>query len=199
MASSDEPLAKAFSALTRELDRELWIVTARDGPQMGGLVATHVSMASIVPELPRVTVAVACHHQTWALIEASGAFALHLLGEEHLDWPLRFGLQSSRDVDKFAGLEHRPGQTGSPILDGALGWLDCRVESRLETGDRTIYVAEVVGAKAPAGGRVLTFQRWLALQSAEVRARLAEQRDHDAVIEAEAIRAWRRGHAPSRS
>ena len=56
----------------------------------------------------------------------------------------RFGLRSGRDADKLAGLSMTTATTGSPILTDALGWLDCRVEARLDTGDRTVYLAEVV-------------------------------------------------------
>src|SRR5262249_32598631 len=134
-------------AVIGDLDRELWILTARAGPRAGGLVATFVSEASIVPELPRVLVGLARQHGTWELVEASGAFALHLIGVEHLDWVWRFGLRSGRDTDKFRGLEVQTGATGSPLLEGALGWLDCRVETRMETGDRTVYLAEVLAAR----------------------------------------------------
>jgi flavin reductase (DIM6/NTAB) family NADH-FMN oxidoreductase RutF len=193
MGSFDPTLVANMSAIERALDRELWIVTASDGIHKAGLVATHVNIASIVTELPRVLIGIAHQHRTWDLIEASGAFALHLLDEDHLDWTLRFGLQSSRDVDKFDGLEHGPGPSGSPILTDAAGWLDCRVEARLETGDRTIYLAEVVAARGVAESRrVLTTKRWFALLGSDVRARLAEQRMNDAAVDAEAIKVWRR-------
>ncbi|MCA1684858.1 MAG: flavin reductase family protein, partial [Planctomycetia bacterium] len=115
MESSDS-LEAQYQSLERELDREPWVVTSTDGAQLGGLIATNVSQASIVPALPRVLVGISRRHRTWELIEASGAFALHMLGEEHLDWVIRFGLQSGREADKFAGLESRPGRSGSPIL-----------------------------------------------------------------------------------
>ena len=53
-------------------------------------------------------------HETWKLIEASGAFALHLVDESQLDLVWRFGLQSSRDADKFAGLETTVARDGKP-------------------------------------------------------------------------------------
>src|SRR5437660_1430678 len=86
--------SEAAAALFRKLDRELWLVTASAGGRRGGLIATFVSQASIVPELPRTILGLAKQHHTWGLIEASGVFALHLMGEEQLDWVWRFGLQS---------------------------------------------------------------------------------------------------------
>src|SRR4051794_9615620 len=133
----------AASELFRRLDRELWVVTAGSGERRGGLIAAVVNQAAIVPHLPRVLVGLAKRHYTWELVEAGGAFGLHLLAEEHLDWVWRFGLHSGRDRDKLAGLSTRPGASGAPLLTDALAWLDCRVESRLDTGDRTVYLAEV--------------------------------------------------------
>ena len=103
--------ASGAASLFTRLDRELWLVTAQSGARRGGLIATFVSQASIVPQLPRVVVGIAKQHYTWELVEASGAFALHLLGDQHLDWIWRFGLQSGREIDKFDGLSVSVGTT----------------------------------------------------------------------------------------
>ena len=190
---SSENLEAKYRAFEKHLDREIWVVTSADGDRKGGLIATFVSPASIAASLPRVLAGISRRHQTWELIEASGSFAVHLLGEDRLDWVPRFGLQSGRTVDKLAGLEHHPGRSGSPILAGASGWLDCRVEARLETGDRTMYLAEVVDALAPEDTQVLTVQRMLRLVSEDVRARLAEDLQRDSLVDAAAIRFWRDG------
>ena len=100
-------------------DRELWLVTAEHAERRGGLIATFVSNASIVPELPRMLVGIAKQHHTWTRIEASGAFVLHLLDESHVNWVWRFGLQTGHTLDKFAGLETMASVTGCPRLAGA--------------------------------------------------------------------------------
>src|SRR4051812_21232342 len=107
---------EAFAKIFDELDRELWIITARVGERCSGLVASYVSKVSLVPELPRVTIAIAKHHFTHELIEASNAFSMHLVGEDQLDWVWRFGIRSGRDVDKLRGLAMRTCASGSPIL-----------------------------------------------------------------------------------
>src|SRR5580700_9651527 len=129
--------------LFERVDREVWIVTAAHAGRRGGLAATFVAPASIVPEMPRIIAGIAKTHETWKLIEASGAFAVHLVEESQAELVWRFGLQSSRDVDKFAGLRVHAAATGSPILRDALAWLDCRVETRMDTGDRTVFLGEV--------------------------------------------------------
>jgi flavin reductase (DIM6/NTAB) family NADH-FMN oxidoreductase RutF len=173
------------------LDRELWLVTARHGRRRGGLIATLVNQASIVPDLPRVLLGLARQHYTHELVEASGAFALHLLGEEHLDWVWRFGLHSGRDQDKLSGLAVTEKATGSPVLMDARAWLDCRVEARLETGDRTVYLAEILDGDTLRPGPVLTSRRMLQLAPADKLHQLKESLVRDGRNDAEAIRAWR--------
>jgi flavin reductase (DIM6/NTAB) family NADH-FMN oxidoreductase RutF len=187
-----------IAALFNSLDRELWLVTARHEARRGGLIATCVSQASIVPELPRVLVGLAKQHFTCELVEASGSFALHLLGERHLDWVWRFGLQSGRDGDKLSGLPHTEKRSGSPVLTDALGYLDCRVESRLDGGDRTFYLAEVLDGMIDRSAPALTFKRMLQLAPPDRLQALKQALHRDELVDAEAIRAWR-GRQPTLS
>jgi flavin reductase (DIM6/NTAB) family NADH-FMN oxidoreductase RutF len=181
----------AASTLFAWLDREIWLVTAQAETRRGGLIATFVNVASIVPDMPRMLVGVSRQHHTWELIERSNAFALHLLGERHLDWVWRFGLESGRARDKLHDLPVRPVITGSPVLEDAIGWLDCRVEGRLDAGDRTVYLAEVVQGGVTNFAPPLTFQRLLQLAPQAKLAELKRQLHRDGEIDAEAIRKWR--------
>jgi flavin reductase (DIM6/NTAB) family NADH-FMN oxidoreductase RutF len=182
----------AASTLFAWLDREIWLVTAQAGGRRGGLIATFVSQASIAPDLPRMLLGVAKTHHTWALIETSGAFALHLLGEEQVELACRFGLDSGHDVDKLANLKFHEGVTGSPLLETAVGSLDCRVETSLDTGDRTVYLAEVVQAQVRQFGPPLMQKRLMQLappdQVSELKRRLQQDGQRDAYL----IREWRR-------
>jgi flavin reductase (DIM6/NTAB) family NADH-FMN oxidoreductase RutF len=175
-----------------QTDCELWLVTASAPPRQGGLIATFVSRASITPDFPRVVVGLAYYHHTAELIKASQAFGLHLLGDDNLDLVWRFGTCSGRDTDKFAGVEFRAGQTGSPIVNGVLGWLDCRVEAELDTGDRMLLLAEVVDAVLTSTARPLTGKRLGELASPDRMRQLKEQEAQDGALDAAAIRAWRR-------
>jgi flavin reductase (DIM6/NTAB) family NADH-FMN oxidoreductase RutF len=105
----------------------------------------------------------------------------------------RFGIASGRDVDKLAGLNVRAGSSGSPILADALGWLDCRVEGRLDTGDRTVYLAEVLDGGLTRSVPVLTVQRMLQQAPADRLRQLKEAYVRDCAVDAVAIRARRKG------
>ena len=184
--------ATTVSTIFERIEREVWIVTAAHGHLRGGLVATFVNLASIAPEMPRIVVGIAKTHETWKLIEGSGALAVHLLDESQLDLVWRFGLRSSREADKFADLQIKTGATGSPLLCDALAWFDCRVENRMDTGDRTIYLAEVIEAALLREKRPLGLQRLLKTAPQDKLALLRSQMAADAAHDAGEIASWRK-------
>jgi flavin reductase (DIM6/NTAB) family NADH-FMN oxidoreductase RutF len=177
------------------LDPPLWLVTAAAGGRRGGLIATTVAQASIVAEMPRQLITIAKRNHTHALIEGSGAFAMHLVSEMQLDLVWRFGLQSGHDVDKLTGLTFRTGVTGSPLLSEALAWFDCRVEARMDSGDRTDYLAAVVDGQLQGTDPPLTSRRFFAIAPPDKQKIMNEQYDHDARLDARAIEQWRAGNS----
>lgn len=182
---------QAAAAVFDLIDRELWLVTASAGARRTGLIATFVNHASIVPELPRVLVGIAKQHYTWQLIESSRAFALHLLGQEHLAWIWRFGLETGRRRDKFEGIKTHVGITGCPIVTGALCWLECRVEDKFDTGDRTVYLAEVLHAELARSEAPFTMKQLLKLSGSDKMHQMKEKLQQDIAADAAAIKDWR--------
>ena len=185
----------AFSEAFNKLDREIWLITARVGDRQSGLIATYVSKASLVPTAPRVTVGLAKHHFTHELIQQSNAFCMHLIDEDHIDWVWHFGIPSGREIDKLRGLEIRESATGSPILAGAVAWLDCRVEARMDTGDRTVFLAEVLDVRMAKTTTPLTFKRLLELAPTDRLRQMNLAVEHDIRVDHDAILDWRRQQA----
>jgi flavin reductase (DIM6/NTAB) family NADH-FMN oxidoreductase RutF len=188
-----------LSHIWAEVNPVVWLVTSRYGNASGGLIATFVNQASIVPDCPRIVVGLSRQHHTNSLVDKSGAFAVHLVDEKHLEWVWRFGLQSGGKVDKLQGIDHQVRATGSPILMEARCWLDCRVEARLNTGDRTLYLAEVVDADQRVGSPILTVQRLLQLAPADKLQLLNELHERDEKVDAQAIQTWRKQSAGDKS
>lgn len=183
---------EAAAAILSNVQKEIWVLTAAAGGQRGGLVATFVSRLSIVPHMPRVVVGLSVRHHTTDLVRRSAAFALHLLSENELDWVWHFGLVSGRGRDKLRGFRVRSGRTGAPILTAAPAQLECRVETSLETGDRTVFLADVVDAAPPRDFAPLTVDRLRQLGPADKLARMDELVARDAAVDAELIDLFRR-------
>ena len=116
------------------------VVTALrpDGSPLG-LTVNSLTSVSLSPLLLLVCIdhSSASHK---AILE-SGGFAVNLLGDGDADISDIFA-RAGRD-QRFEGLGWEGGVTGSPILDRALGWIDCRVHQTHVAGDHTIVVGRV--------------------------------------------------------
>ena len=70
----------------------------------------------------------------------SGAFCVNILSDAQR---AVCDLFAQTGVDKFSNLDWRLGVTGSPILDGVIGYIDCDLEAEHDAGDHTIAVGRV--------------------------------------------------------
>lgn len=89
---------------------------------------------------------------TRGLIEASGEFALNIPSRAMAEATLKVGSVSGADVDKFAavGLTTFAGsQIGAPLIEGCLGWLECKVIPEPHNQQAyDMFIGEVVAAHA---------------------------------------------------
>ena len=126
----------------------LAVLTVRVERERLGL--TVGSLVSLSLEPPLVGVAVSRYAAMHELLREAAAFALSLLAADQAALAQHF----ARGVPPIAMWERialHEGETGAPLLDGALGWLECRLVAEHATGDHTFFVGEVV---ALARGRV---------------------------------------------
>jgi flavin reductase (DIM6/NTAB) family NADH-FMN oxidoreductase RutF len=185
------PQVSSIDAVLRIVDREVWIVTATDGKCRGGLLATWVSSASIDPDRPALLAGIAPNHFTAELVQASGAFAAHLLRPDQVELAWRFASGSGRDRDKLAGFELKGSATGSPILANCLAWCDCRVFARYDAGDRLFFWADVIAAEQLGAGAALRERALFAGLTTEQRQTLLADRDTDSALQRPLHEAWR--------
>jgi len=76
------------------------------------------------------------------MIQRSGRFCVNFLADGQADLSNQM---ASRGADKFAGVSWTPSeQTGSPILDGTLGYVDCKIQSAHEAGDHYVVIGRVL-------------------------------------------------------
>jgi flavin reductase (DIM6/NTAB) family NADH-FMN oxidoreductase RutF len=122
------------------------ILTARDGAQMHGMTVSSFTSVSLNP--PLVLVCLERIAVTHALVERSRAFAIALLGESQSALSDLFARPATETGNRLEGLATHTAVTGAPILSDNIGYLDCAVVAAHPAGTHTIFVAEVVAAKA---------------------------------------------------
>ena len=137
----------------------LFVLTARQGERDNGCIINTAVQVTAQPN--RVTIAVNKGNLTHDMIQETGKFNLSVLSEE-ADFQLfkRFGFQSGRDSDKFAGTEDqvRRGENGLLYLTrGTNAWLSCRVVSHLDLGSHTLFIVEVEDAQVLSDREPLTY------------------------------------------
>jgi flavin reductase (DIM6/NTAB) family NADH-FMN oxidoreductase RutF len=128
------------------------IGAAKDGI-LGGLTAAWLTRVSIDP--PLLMVSVGHGRYTWELLEDSTQFTVSVLAAGQVDQARLFGLNSRRELDKWAETAHVLLGEDVPALQHCTSRFLCEVESRFTTGDHDCFVGRVVAGEVVDGGPAL--------------------------------------------
>jgi len=119
------------------------VVTTRGEEHAYGMTANAFSSVSLDP--PLILVCVMALSEGGKLIEENGVFAVNILAAEQEPLSRFFASKDRpRGRDAFGDIAHRSAVSGSPVLDGAVGYLDCAVHASHEAGDHVIFIGEVL-------------------------------------------------------
>ena len=125
------------------------IGSGRWGERINFMAASWVT--PVAEEPPRVAVAIGTDSFTHELIKRYKEFTVNVLPLELLDALYLLGCVSGRDRDKLAaaGLSAEKGEkVEAPVLKEAIGVLECRVVAEVESEDTTLFIGDVLAAKA---------------------------------------------------
>ncbi len=138
--------------LLRRLPHGVAVLTVdADGQRLG---LTIDSLVSLSLEPPLVGLAISRYAAMHELLREAGSFAVSLLAADQAAVAQHF----ARGVPPIAlwhGVSSRQGLTGAPLLEGAAGWVECRITDELETGDHTFFVGEAVSVELGEASRPL--------------------------------------------
>jgi flavin reductase (DIM6/NTAB) family NADH-FMN oxidoreductase RutF len=101
------------------------------------------AFASVSLNPPLVVISVDRHSRLYAAISNSGFFAASVLAESQGDLSRRFAGQTADRENRFRDVVWHADTTGAPILEGAVGWVDCRVEAIYPGGDHMLILGHV--------------------------------------------------------
>jgi flavin reductase (DIM6/NTAB) family NADH-FMN oxidoreductase RutF len=146
--------ADAKKTTLRMIPYGLYVLTADDGKgTVGAATVNWVTQSAFAP--PMVVVGVKADSGVYAALKASGTFALNMLGKEHKNLAFAFFKPAKLENGMLSGQSFLRGGSGSPILDAAIGAVECKVKTIVEEGDHHIVVGEVIDAhlRHPPSGR----------------------------------------------
>ena len=125
----------------------LYVLGSTDGgSRRNGMTINWVSQVSFDPKL--VGVGIERTAVTHGLVEAGGCFSLCLIDREDRAIVRKFTKPVEVDLEAHTlnGFPYIERVTGAPVLAQSVAFLDCRVSDRLEAGQHTFFVGEVVEA-----------------------------------------------------
>jgi flavin reductase (NADH) len=144
-----------FFALMASFASSVTVITSKglDGIARG-LTASAFCSVSLDPRL--CLVSVDNRSESIGAIVESGKFVVNILASDQEEISRRF---ASKLPDKFEGVSYRLGpETGAPILDGVLAWIECQVYQAVPAGDHTIFIGEILDGTANEGLPITYFR-----------------------------------------
>lgn len=140
----DDPAAVAAARRFRDVLSRfasgVTVVTAISGGEPVGMTCQSFSSVSLEP--PLVLFIPAKTSRAWPLMQRAGRFCVNFLGAQQAEVSNQM---ASRGGDKFAGVEWTPAPaTGSPLLAGNVGYVDCQIHAVHEAGDHYVVIGRVL-------------------------------------------------------
>ena len=146
--------ARAFrDVLGRYASAVTVVTTVSDGVPVG---MTCQSFASVSLDPPLVAFLPTRKSRAFAAIQRAGTFCVNFLAADQAD--LSDQMAGRGGDDKFHGVAWKPADaTGSPLLEGVVGHVDCTVHAVHEAGDHYIVIGKVQHLGAGEADRPLLY------------------------------------------
>lgn len=130
----------------RSLPYGLYVVGSRAGQRRNAMTLNWATQLAFEPKLFGIGVEKTA--LTAELIAAGGVFSLCTIAREDRAAVRKF--TKPVDVDLVAstlnGFGFRDGRSGAPILDIAVGYVDCEVRQQVDCGQHWLFIGEVIDA-----------------------------------------------------
>jgi flavin reductase len=132
-----------------------------EGERVGLTVGSLVSL-SLDP--PLVGVGISKQAAMHELLRPAGHFALSLLAGDQ-EWVAQHFARGVPPLAHWHGIRTRADTAGPPLIEDALGWLECETRAEHPVGDHTFFVGEVVSAERGRQAPPLVYlgQRYLSM------------------------------------
>lgn len=150
--------SEAFRAGMRQLASGVSLITAGTAAAPVGLVATAICSVSVEP--PTLLAVINHSASAFPTIDASGRFAVNILGAEDRDLVARFS-RPERRAERFSGPGWQLRADAPPLLSGAIAAFDCNVVERLVYATHTVFLARPTAVDIRPGAPLVHFNREL--------------------------------------
>ena len=133
----------------------IYIISMGKGNEGNAFTASWLTQVSSEPHI--VALSVNNKHQSTRLLIEHKSFVVNLLaeGQEGVAKTYFGPAESGYEKLKSATVKNSP-VTGSPIINGAAGYLDCEIINSVVAGNHTVYFGEVKAAALDQNQQIMT-------------------------------------------
>lgn len=128
------------------------VTAAADDGSFVGMTISSFNSVSLDP--PLVLFSVARSALSLATLRAAPAYGISVLAHDQQELSNRFARSLG---EKWAGVAHRRGDSGAPLILGAAAHLECVPHAIHDGGDHEIFVARVLAHRTEASADPLIF------------------------------------------
>ena len=139
--------------ITHKITQGVYTLTTKDG----GCIVDAVSQIS-AGENPLISVAVMKNNNTNKLLKEHDKFGLSVVGLKNNPEIIKiFGMNSSRDIDKFENIETVEVE-GIKIIKDSLGYMICEIVDKIENDTHTLFIGKMIEADMFENEEAMSYQ-----------------------------------------
>ncbi len=148
-------MADDIKKVLRKFEYGVYVITMGKSHAGNAFTASWVSQVSSEP--PMVAIAVHGNRQSIPMLKEHGSFVVNLIGEGQEEVAKTFygPAESGYEKLKTAKMTDSPA-SGTPILSGVLGWVDCEIVNTVQVGNHWLFIGEVKAAGLEGDKQILT-------------------------------------------
>lgn len=133
-----------INRVTWKIPNALCLVGSRHGDEWNGMTQSWITQVSMEPVL--IAISVDQSAVTHRLIVESGVFTVNLWSAEDTRTFVKFSKPATKEGMALNDRRIREGETGAPIFEEAVAYMECRVIQAVDTGTHTLFLGELVAA-----------------------------------------------------
>ncbi len=132
--------------LLRHVPYGLYVIGVGTGPSAGAFTGSWLTQVSMTP--PVIAVGVRGDSASLKLARKKRVLSVNFIDKRRQQTLRHFAKSTRNEHKRLDSVAHAPGTTGAPVLNDAIGYLECRIRRIVDGfGDHALIIAEVVEAE----------------------------------------------------
>ena len=139
-----ELTSELINQVTWKIPNALALVGSRVNDEWNAMTTSWITQVAQEPIL--IGVGIDKTAVTHRLIAEGGSFTVNLWDSENTRPFVKFSKPAVKDGMELNGWPIAEGETGAPIFDDAIAWMECAVAQTVDCGSHTFFIGELLAA-----------------------------------------------------